>query len=50
MNDTDCPSEDQLVRMVEGALGQDSLSMVEQHVDTCEACASVLAGLGALEH
>ena len=50
MNDTDCPSEDQLVRMVEGALGQDSLSMVEQHVDTCEACAAVLAGLGALEH
>ena len=50
MNDTDCPSEDQLVRMVEGALGQDSLSMVEQHVDSCDACASVLAGLGALEH
>lgn len=49
MNDTDCPSEDQLVRMVEGALGQDSLTMVEQHVDSCEACAAVLAGLGGLE-
>ncbi|MBA3461030.1 MAG: serine/threonine protein kinase, partial [Deltaproteobacteria bacterium] len=50
MNDSDCPSEDQLVRMVEGALGQDSLSMIESHVDTCEACAAVLAGLGGLEH
>ena len=49
MNDSDCPSEDQLVRMVEGALGQDSLSMIESHVDTCEACAAVLAGLGGLE-
>ncbi len=50
MNDSDCPSEDQLVRMVEGALAQDSLSMVEQHVDNCEHCAAVLAGLGAMEH
>ncbi len=46
---SDCPSEEDLVRMVEGALGNDSLSAIEQHVDTCEHCAAVLAGLGGLE-
>ena len=46
---SDCPSEEDLVRMVEGALGNDSLSVIEQHVDTCEHCAAVLAGLGGLE-
>ncbi|MBL9014892.1 MAG: protein kinase [Myxococcales bacterium] len=46
---SDCPSEEDLVRMVEGALGDESLSVIEQHVDTCEHCAAVLAGLGGLE-
>ena len=44
----DCPSDDQLVRMVEGALADQSLSALEQHVATCERCASLVAELGAL--
>jgi serine/threonine protein kinase len=43
-----CPSEDELVRMVEGALGDASLASIEAHVDRCERCAAVIAGLGAL--
>ncbi|MBS1120143.1 MAG: Serine/threonine-protein kinase pkn3, partial [Deltaproteobacteria bacterium] len=43
-----CPDEDELVRMVEGALGEASLSRLESHVDHCERCATVIAGLGAL--
>ena len=43
-----CPSEDELVRMVEGALGDASLASIESHVDHCERCAAVIAGLGAL--
>ena len=45
---TACPAEDELVRMVEGALGDASLAAIERHVDGCEACAAVVAGLGAL--
>jgi serine/threonine protein kinase len=45
---TPCPDEDELVRMVEGALGDASLAKLEAHVDDCEKCAAVLAGLGAL--
>src|SRR5690242_2743741 len=45
---SDCPREDDLVRMVEGALGNESLAMIEAHVDTCEQCAAVIANLGAL--
>jgi hypothetical protein len=44
-----CPPEDELVRMVEGALGDASLAAIESHVDTCERCAAVIGGLGALD-
>ncbi|HLL22263.1 MAG TPA: serine/threonine-protein kinase, partial [Kofleriaceae bacterium] len=49
MTNPDCPAEDELVRLVEGALGDASLASIERHVDTCEQCAAVLAGLGALD-
>jgi serine/threonine protein kinase len=45
---TDCPSEDELVRMVEGALDTASLSVIESHIDTCDDCAAVVGGLGAV--
>ena len=48
MTETGCPSEDELVRMVEGALGDASLASLEAHVDRCERCAAVIGGLGAL--
>ncbi|MDX2092789.1 MAG: serine/threonine-protein kinase [Kofleriaceae bacterium] len=48
MTTGECPSEDQLVRMVEGALSSDSLTGIEAHINTCELCMSVVAGLGAL--
>jgi tetratricopeptide (TPR) repeat protein/tRNA A-37 threonylcarbamoyl transferase component Bud32 len=35
--------------MVEGALGRPSLVDIETHVDGCASCASVVAGLGALD-
>src|SRR5215831_15982773 len=34
--------------MVEGALGDASLASLEAHVDRCDRCAEVVAGLGAL--
>ncbi len=49
MSSPGCPPEDELVRMVEGALGDASLAAIEAHVDTCESCAAVMAGLGALD-
>ena len=45
---TSCPGEDELVRLVEGALADASLGAIEAHVAECEACAAVLAGLGAI--
>ncbi len=45
---TDCPSEDELVRMVEGVLDSAALSVIESHIDTCDDCAAVVAGLGAV--
>jgi hypothetical protein len=45
---TACPSEDELVRLVEGALADASLAAIEAHVDGCEHCGSVIASLGAL--
>ncbi|HSK02090.1 MAG TPA: serine/threonine-protein kinase, partial [Kofleriaceae bacterium] len=47
---TGCPSEDELVGMIEGALGDASLASIEAHVDRCARCAAVIAGLGALGH
>jgi serine/threonine protein kinase len=44
----ECPSEDELVRMVEGVLTADSIASIEQHIDGCEDCAAVIAGLGAV--
>jgi tetratricopeptide (TPR) repeat protein len=34
--------------MLEGTLGHDALARIEHHVDRCEQCASVVAGLGAM--
>jgi serine/threonine protein kinase len=45
---TACPAEDELVRMVEGALAAESLSMIEAHVAACDTCGQVIAELGAL--
>ncbi len=44
---TACPADDELVRMVEGALGAESLAALEAHVDGCDKCAAVVGGLGA---
>ena len=48
MTSGECPSEDQLVRMVEGVLSSDSLVGIESHINTCELCMAVVSGLGAL--
>jgi len=47
-DDTACPDEDELVRLVEGALADASLARIESHVDGCAQCAAVIGGLGAL--
>ncbi|MDB4961552.1 MAG: hypothetical protein JWP01_1551 [Myxococcales bacterium] len=44
----ECPSEDELVRMVEGVLTAESIASIEAHIDTCEDCAAVIAELGAV--
>src|SRR5579862_1082656 len=43
-----CPPDDDLVRMVEGALADASLATLLAHVDGCERCAAVVGGLGGL--
>ena len=43
-----CPSDEDLVRMIEGVITEETLSAIETHVDGCEQCAVVVAGLGAL--
>ncbi|MGE5182246.1 MAG: protein kinase domain-containing protein, partial [Acidobacteriota bacterium] len=45
---TACPSDEQLVRMVEGALADESLAHLEQHVAGCERCAALVGELGAV--
>ena len=47
-SDGACPSEDELVAMIEGALSAQALAAIEKHVATCESCASVVGDLGAL--
>jgi serine/threonine protein kinase len=47
-SDGACPSEDDLVAMIEGALSAQQLAAIEKHVATCDACASVVGDLGAL--
>jgi tetratricopeptide (TPR) repeat protein/tRNA A-37 threonylcarbamoyl transferase component Bud32 len=44
----ECPSDEDLVRMIEGVVTEETLSAIETHVDGCEQCATVVAGLGAL--
>ena len=43
-----CPSDEDLVRLIEGSVAAATLSAIEDHVDTCDDCATVIAGLGAL--
>jgi len=43
-----CPTDDDLVRMIEGSVAEATLLAIEHHVDACEDCATVVAGLGAL--
>ena len=43
-----CPSDEDLVRMIEGVVAAETLSAIELHLDGCEPCATVVAGLGAL--
>ena len=47
-SDGACPSEDELVAMIEGALSAQQLAAIEKHVASCETCASVVGDLGAL--
>ena len=43
-----CPSDDALLRWIEGQLAADAEHGLEQHIDLCPACAEVAASLGAL--
>src|ERR1700733_13942751 len=43
-----CPSDEDLFLMLEGTLERDAIARIELHVDRCEQCASVVAGLGAM--
>jgi hypothetical protein len=45
---TPCPDDDELVRMVEGALAHDSMVALEAHVDSCPKCAKLIAELGRM--
>src|SRR5690242_16241530 len=42
---TGCPSDDDLVRLVEGALAAGTIAALESHVATCAKCAAVVAQL-----
>jgi serine/threonine protein kinase len=44
----ECPDENRLVALVEGRLGDDDVSTLEQHVDRCIACQTLLDELGAV--
>jgi len=44
-NTGDCPSDGELARMVEGALGGATLASIQAHVEGCEHCAAVVAVL-----
>ncbi len=43
-----CPSEDELVQLIEGVLDEDSLARLEAHIDTCDDCGAVVAGLAGV--
>jgi len=42
-----CPTDDDLVLMVEGGLAPAQIAHLETHVDSCATCAAVVANLGA---
>jgi eukaryotic-like serine/threonine-protein kinase len=44
----DCPEENAIVDFVRGALPAEQRAAVESHVDRCQSCATVLAGLARL--
>jgi tetratricopeptide (TPR) repeat protein/tRNA A-37 threonylcarbamoyl transferase component Bud32 len=41
----DCPSAEDLVRMVEGDLGQELVARLELHIDRCDSCRVAMSGL-----
>src|SRR5689334_11675336 len=41
----DCPSAEDLVRMVEGDLAQDLVARLEVHIDRCDSCRVAMSGL-----
>ncbi len=43
-----CPSDEDLVLLLEGALEHTAVARIETHVDRCAACASLVANLGAI--
>src|SRR5262249_33553856 len=44
-----CPSDDDLVGLVEGQLDGAALGRLKEHVAGCRVCAGVVAGLGSAE-
>jgi hypothetical protein len=44
-----CPSDDELVGLVEGRLDGAALARLKEHVAGCRVCAGVVAGLGSAE-
>src|SRR4051812_40847243 len=42
---SNCPSHEQLSRLALGMLSADEMPDVASHVDTCQACGSVMEGL-----
>jgi hypothetical protein len=44
-----CPSDDDLVELVEGRLDGAELARLKEHVAGCRVCAGVVAGLGSAE-
>jgi tetratricopeptide (TPR) repeat protein/tRNA A-37 threonylcarbamoyl transferase component Bud32 len=43
-----CPSDEELVLLLEGVLEHTAVARIETHVDRCAACASLVANLGAI--
>jgi hypothetical protein len=44
-----CPSDAELVELVEGRLAGSALARLQEHVARCSACAAILAGLAPNE-
>lgn len=45
-DDDDCIGDDELLRFVEGAVGDPRASAIRSHVDTCDDCRELLAIAG----